>query len=228
MELYPEWESEDTKEIFHKFVGDAYGEEPGKQVETIKKSKENHANHIIRVTGISLEDTVLEIGSGFGFESKIIAQASKELHCCDVSETFLKFAKKECCDIKNIFFHKIDKRPADLHFIKSNSIDVVFSSAVFIHLNLFDIYCYFEEFQRVVKRRGVLYFNIACCDYDFDQNNNRKFLQMVGCYKQNEGKIGSLMQWNSRRAVVDIAKSFGFEITKYRKSNFLLLLNKTV
>jgi len=94
-----------------------------------------------------------------GFTSKYVAETVKDLYCSDISASFLEFAKKECSGIPNIKFSRIESEPANFSF-PDESFDIVFADAVFIHLNLYDIYWYFSEFQRLVKRRGKVFINV--------------------------------------------------------------------
>src|SRR5207253_9333425 len=76
-----------------------------------------------------------------------------------ISPAYLSLAAKECSDLDNVTFHLIQSR--NLSFLERDAVDVVCSTAVFIHLNLYDIFWYFSEFARVVKPGGRVWIDIA-------------------------------------------------------------------
>lgn len=150
----------------------------------------------------------------------------KRLYCCDISKSYLKFAKKECAGIENISFHKI--KSAHIDFLPPESVDAVFAHAVFIHLNLFDIFWYFHEFKRIVRAGGRVWLDIADTE-TLDPAYNQFFLQMAERYRKAPDRIAKLKQWNSCTAVVKIAEDAGFQLTAMVKprDNTQLLFLKT-
>lgn len=145
------WEAKDEKELFELLVGDWFGKNPTEALAAIRNDKLVRSQYIIGELGLNDQSTVLEVGSGAGFTSKFIAQQVLHLRCYDISESFLDFAKRECSDVKNISFHKLDRNWVIPE--QDETFDAIFSDAVFIHLNLFDIYWYLLEFARILKKR---------------------------------------------------------------------------
>jgi len=201
-----QWETNSNEQLLAFLVGDYYGEKPENQIDAIKRSKEERAAFLVDKLKLTSELNVLEIGSGMGYTSKHIAKQVKQLHCCDISSSFLKQALEECRDIPNIFFHKIDKTgklPGEDH-----SLDVIYSDAVFIHLNLYDIFWYFSEFKRLAKDGGVVWFNIM----DPAVKPMSKLIEMAEYYKADRSTLKNLLCWNSLEAVVHTASHFGFAL----------------
>lgn len=201
------WDAQDVDHAAELLAGDYYGDHPAQKLENIRAAKKKRASELCRKLGCTKESVVLEIGSGMGFTSKHIANQVKKLYCADISESFLDFAREECSDIPNIEFTKIDKLPATFSF-PDEHFDIVFADAVFIHLNIYDIYWYFSEFQRLVKKGGKVFFNIK----NASRVDMEKLTQMAEFYRQDRNSLDTLICWNSAKAVIAIAKNFGFRL----------------
>lgn len=201
------WDAQDVNHAAELLAGDFYGDRPAEKLESIRIAKKKRAAELCRKLGCTKESVVLEIGSGMGFTSKHIAKEVKHLYCADISESFLKIAREECAGIPNIDFIKIDQMPATFSFPEEH-FDIIFADAVFIHLNIYDIYWYFTEFQRLTKKRGKVFFNIKNASrLDMD-----KLSQMAEFYRQDRNNLDTLICWNSAKAVIAIAKKFGFKL----------------
>ena len=202
-----DWESEDVEHAAQLLVGDYYGDRPELKLDQIRSAKKKRAAKLCRKLRCNKNSVVLEIGSGMGFTSKHVANTVKQLVCCDISSTFLEIARKECSGIQNIEFVKIDEEPAVFSF-PDETFDIVLSDAVFIHLNLYDIYWYFSEFQRLLKKGGEVFINIRNASrVDIDELS-----QMADFYRQNRDNLKTLLCWNSVRSVETIADKFGFRL----------------
>jgi cyclopropane fatty-acyl-phospholipid synthase-like methyltransferase len=201
------WEFESERDMLIGLIGYDFGPEPERRLPEIRESKKRMADYIVREAKLRSNDTVLEVGSGCGFLSYWIARVVSRLHCCDVSEAFLAFAQRECKEIPNISFHTIHSM--DLDFLSEASVGGIYSHAVFIHLNLYDIFWYFGEFKRVLRPNGRVWLDIANAE-DLNPAKEKYFLEMAGYYKENPRALPSLMQWNSASAVEGIARHYGF------------------
>ena len=200
------WEAKDEHNLFELLAGDWYGENPEQRLEVLRADKEERAKYFFNQLGLNAESIVLEIGSGGGFTTKHVAKGIKQLHCCDISGSFLEYAKRECDGINNIFFYKIVDPPRLP--IQNLLFDAVFADAVFIHLNLYDIYWYFSEFDKVVKPGGVVWINIM----DDSAIDRIKLEEMAEYYNRDKNSLQMLLCWNSVRAVVEVARYFGFSL----------------
>jgi ubiquinone/menaquinone biosynthesis C-methylase UbiE len=204
------WESNDTVGLLNLMVGDEFGENPAERIDVIRSAKAESARSICEILGIEKDSVVLEIGSGMGFTSKHVAKRAKYLHCCDISDSFINFARNECMDVENISFRKLGF-PRCLDF-EENYFDIVYSDAVFIHLNLYDIFLYFSEFKKVVKNSGIVAFNIM----NPSKIETKKLVQMVNLYKNDHNCISELLCWNSVEAVIYVGEYFGFNVIDQR------------
>ena len=86
------WEAKDHKHAADLLAGEYFGDQPEEKLDEIRNAKKRRAAYLCRKLGCNKESVVLEIGSGMGFTSKYIAEAVKNLHCCDLSASFLEFA----------------------------------------------------------------------------------------------------------------------------------------
>ena len=67
------------------------------------------------------------------------------------------------------------------------------ADAVFIHLNLYDIYWYFSEFQRLVKRRGKVFINVK----NASKIDTKVLTLMADFYREDRESLKTLLCWNS-------------------------------
>ncbi len=90
--------------------------------------------------------------------------------------------------------------------------DFAFASFVFIHLNLYQVCEYFEELQRVVRKKGRIWIGFANADSLIRREMMQEFLFMAHCYKKNPLTLPHLMHFNSPVAYLAIAKEYGFRL----------------
>lgn len=207
-------------------IGHNFGPEPEKRIPEIRESRRNYTNYIADKCGIDKEDIVVDLGSGCGFGTYWLAQRAKHVYACDISPAYSKFASKECSQLDNVSFKLIKSRQLD--FLEKDTIDVICSISVFIHLNLYDIFWYFNEFKRVVKPGGRVWIDVAdaeSLDLDNQNRNGEVFIRHAESYKENESSLPGLMYWNSVKSVVNIADHFSFD-NSYNHSSGELLFTK--
>ena len=201
------WESDNEKHALQLLVGQHYGDRPEEKLDDIRADKKKRAAFLCRKLGCTKESVVLEVGSGMGLTSKYVAQHVNRLYCSDISTSFLETAKKECAGISNIEFIKIEQEPAQFPFPDAH-FHAIFADAVFIHLNLYDIFWYFSEFQRLARKGGRVFINVL----DASKIKTRLFSEMADHYRHDKNNLKTLLCWNSVDAVVDIASNFGFRL----------------
>ena len=216
-------DTEDVRRLLISLIGHRFGEQPEERLDEIRADRSLYARRFIRMAGIEQADTVLDLGSGCGFGTAVIAQQAGRVIACDISPAYLAFARHECSDVNNISFEQIDSR--DLSAIGDQSVDKVISMAVFIHLNLYDIYFYFREFRRIVRPGGKVLIDFANMNRLFSRVPNRRqdeqFLAHAGFYRDDPGSLAGLMQWNSARGIRGVAKANGFRFNRRRGHKLL-------
>lgn len=100
---------------------------------------------------INPQEKVLDLGCGDGLNIKILKQMGvRNIVGVDISKFLLKLAQKNNPDVK-FYLASVDDLPFD-----SFSFDIVLADSVFHHLIGFSKSL--KEIERVLKRRGRLYF----------------------------------------------------------------------
>lgn len=209
---------EDTHNMLVSLVGHRFGSRPEDRLDEIRAARYSYAEGFIKLAGINKKHTVLDLGSGCGFGTSAIARRAGRVLACDISPAFLTYASRECAGLDNIEFRQTNIR--DLSGIAPESVDVVISMSVFIHLNIYDIYCYFEEFRKILKQGGRVTFDFADMSRLFNRwrpyTNNALFREHAGHYRDDPNSHSALMRWNTARGISGVAREAGFKRLKRR------------
>jgi ubiquinone/menaquinone biosynthesis C-methylase UbiE len=170
--------------------------------------KQQEAVNFEKRLSLSGDETLLELGSGFGVMAKHLSTKVKKVICCDIYKEMLDFAAHLNSESKNIDYLKINS--FDLTAISDDSIDTVYSTGVFIHFNIYDTNMYLKEFKRIIKNGGKLLFNI--------KNENRlephQFFFDANLYAENGHTTKGLQQWMSHEGVMQLANYYGFRLSE--------------
>ena len=216
-------DKEDFRGMLINLIGYRFGERPEEHLDEIREERAHYAMRFIKMVGVKQADRVLDLGSGCGFGTAAISRHANKVIACDISPAYLGFARRECANLGNVQFQAINSH--DLSSIDKQSVDVVISMAVFIHLNIYDIYLYFKEFSHVLKPGGKVLIDFADMDRLFSRFPNRsqdqQFLSHAGFYRDDPGALAGLVQWNSARGIKGVAKSAGFKFVKRRGHKLL-------
>jgi len=229
--------SDDIRRMLISLIGHRFGDRPEEHLDEIRAERAGYARKFIQMAGITPTDHVLDLGSGCGFGTAEIARKAGRVIACDISPAYLSFAQRECADLPNLEFRQIVSR--ELSSIESRSIDAVISMAVFIHLNLYDIHLYFEQFRRVVKPGGKVLIDIADSNGLFPGplslsrlnpfralHQDQQFLDHAGFYRDDPSSLAGLMQWNSAPAIKAVARQSSFRFIRRRGHKLLFQLTK--
>ena len=218
--------TEDFRDLLIALIGFRFGTEPETRLEEIREDRQSYAEKFIRMAGVKPGDTVLELGSGCGFGTRAVALQANRVIACDISEAYLSYAQQELEEFDKIEFHHVASR--DLSMIPDNSVDKVVSVSVFIHFNIYDIYLYFLEFNRILKDKGKVVFDFADTHALVGGIRSRslvdQFLEHTSYYKQAPSNLPGLVQWNSARGIKGAAKLAGFRRLKRRGHRLLFEL----
>lgn len=203
---------EDRRNMLVALVGYRFGREPEARLDEIRAERADYMASFLRLAGIGPKDTVLELGSGCGFGTRVLAARAGRVLACDISPAFLSWAREELAGVDNVSFHQVASR--DLSGIDDGSIDVVVSVSVFIHFNLYDMHGYFAEFARVLKPGGRVAFDFA------DERRlggwlrlpaqQQQFLEHAAFYREDPRALAGLVQWNSAAGIRAVADMAGF------------------
>ncbi len=115
------------------------------------------AQHIAKVTRMTPNDAVLEIGCGAGRVGDKMAPMCREWTGADVSQNMLGFAKEALTKHPNVRF--VHLNGFDLTGVPDAAVDIVYCTAVFMHLDEWDRYRYVSEAFRILRPGGRVYFD---------------------------------------------------------------------
>jgi ubiquinone/menaquinone biosynthesis C-methylase UbiE len=201
------WEFENRAIMFSHLIGNSYGDNPEACVDQIRAEKAQMGAIIATQLRLNGRQAVLEIGSGTGYVAQAVAPLARSLKCCDISESFLKIAAQECCEHSNISFQHIQS--AQFPFAENSSFDAAYALNVFIHMNLYEMHCYFEELSRVLKPQGRLWIDVMNAN-SLEKEISPQFLEMAALYRESPSALPLLLSYVSREAVCRISEHFGF------------------
>lgn len=100
----------------------------------------------------SHDSTALEIGCGGGRITSRAVRWFKHVHACDVSKEMLR-TNQDRLRADNVSYHLLDG--FTLGEFADQSLDCVYSHDVFVHFSSLQVYPYFVEVKRVLKKGGV-------------------------------------------------------------------------
>jgi ubiquinone/menaquinone biosynthesis C-methylase UbiE len=210
--------TDDFRKMLIALIGYRFGREPEKHLVQIREERSGYMKKFMKMARVSSADTVLELGSGCGFGTRALAQKAGSVIACDISPAFLSYAEQELRDLNNVEFQLVKSR--SLSMISDRSIDKVVSTSVFIHFNLYDIYLYLEEFSRVLKSKGKVIFDFSnshlLAGWIRQQRSVKLFLEHANFYAEDPSNLPGLVQWNTAKAISNVAKMAGFRLQKRR------------
>jgi hypothetical protein len=222
------WEvdPESRNDLLIRCVGYDYGPNPIERLEDIRKGRIGYATTIAEWLSIDRSDVVLDLGSGCGFMGRAIAPTVRHLHCADVSAKFLAFCAEELQEFPNVSTHLIPY--ADLSSLRSAGITKVYSSAVFIHFNFYDIVIHLNALNEILPSGATVFFDFLD-PAGISDDGGTLFQRHLSRYFINRSAIATLIQYNSLEAVRAAAALTGFRCQKIWQMNheaFAAILRK--
>lgn len=215
----------DVRTMLVSLIGYRFGERPEERIDDIRAERQSYARSFLKLAAVDRQQTILDLGSGCGFGTAELARHAGSVVACDISPAFLEFARGECSGLDNVRFHHIE--PRDLNVVDARSMDTIVSMSVFIHLNLYDMYVYFDEFRRVLRPGGKVVFDFADAHRLFRRfrghGNDDLFREQAGYYRKDPSVLAGLVQWNSAAAITLVAREAGFRRLKKRGHKLLFV-----
>ena len=197
--------------------------------EAIVATRHARKGEIVDRLELRRSDHVLDLGSGMGLIAEVIAPEVARVHCVDISDTFLADCRKRLGALDHVEFHKIGY--ADLSVLYSKQINKAYSTLLFIHFNFYDIFFYLQELNKVLKERGLLYFDYNDGERFSLAENSDSFHDHLALYKGNrEHWIFGCMHMTSYGLLRNLAPQLGFRILNNWPSQHCysqILLEKT-
>lgn len=126
--------------------------------------KVREAESINEVLRVQPHEAGMEIGSGTGVHAKYFAERSRHLHSFDVSSGFSTLFRQHTADQPNLSYHIKNFFPM-FEVVPDGTIDYCYSTSVFCHLNVYDVYLYFDEVSRKLRSGGRLYVNFQNANF---------------------------------------------------------------
>lgn len=106
--------------------------------------------------------SALDFGCGVGRVSRFLAKSFEECYGVDISETMIVLAKKHNQGISNCKF--VVNSEKNLSMFSNDHFDLIYSRIVLQHIPERKIIkFYIREFVRILKKKGLLYFQLPSC-----------------------------------------------------------------
>jgi hypothetical protein len=158
----------------------------------------------------------MDLGSGCGFVGRTIAPMVASLHCVDLSQAFLDFCQRELAEFPNVSCHLINY--ADFSSLRSKGINKVYSTAVWIHFNFYDVYHYLTALHGVLPRGGTVYFDYADPD-GIALGAGTIFKSHAAGYFGDRTTIACQLNYNSRKAIEAALGLTGFALEEWWRTH---------
>lgn len=204
------WEFTDLPQLAMANVGTEYGPTPEKCLEDITKSRAAYAKFIADLLGLGPTSIAADLGSGLGFQAVHIAPWIQKLHCLDISQSFLAQCREMLRAQNNVEFHHIPF--AHLECLRGTGVDRVYSTAVFIHFNIYDMWLYLSELAKHLPPGGTILFDFA--NADAIDPALPEWKAHTDMYRNNRLMISCCINHHSLSAVSRLLDLAGFELIK--------------
>ena len=194
------WELGENEDGLLKLAGHSTREE-------FEEDRRRHAEEIVRFCRITPEKRGFEIGSGDGTVARLLSPKCRALDCNDISASFLKLAQANSAQHGNLAFHQIKEKYLD--YLPAETYDFGFSLHVFIHFNAYDIVNYLVSVKRLLKPKGLFYFD-ACSLGEQTLPIFREHAQMYAGYPEN---IRGFLNYNHPDTIGKLVKEAGLQLS---------------
>jgi SAM-dependent methyltransferase len=206
----PNWEFKTDHDLLIACVGHNFGLRPEERLGDIRKDRGGYGWTVSKRMGLSRDDVVMDFGSGCGFVGRNIAPQIKALHCVDISPDFLGFCRRELAEFPNVECHLIDY--ADFSAVKDKGITRVYSTAVWIHFNFYDLYHHLTALAALLPRGGLLYFDYL--DPEGLKVSDRRIFNEHACGYLHNRLCNTLVTYHSLRSINALFDMTNFKLRK--------------
>lgn len=177
---------------------------------SIPKWAEVKASELDSNAKLKPTDVVLDLGCGPGFIARAVAKRVAKVYCWDVNADMNNYARLKHGDaLAYGLTSKANLTRSPLGALPDNSLDVLYAYAVFIHHDLYTFVSYFAELARKMRFNGRVYIQFLPGDA-FDPADST-FREHYNIWVNNPRFWTMAMHWNSKKAVVQIARMYGFQ-----------------
>jgi len=158
----------------------------------------------------------LEIGCGGGRITVAGVRLFRHVYAADLSEEMLRKAK-QAVPASGVSFHKLDGYT--LKDFSDSSMDFVYSHDVFIQLSSLQVYPYFVEIQRVLKKGGVGLVSF----YDFVEQFEMFKQTSLKFWTQRVPPVHRRLHFLTEEMLRAMLLEIGLQILEVQKRRFLSL-----
>jgi len=159
----------------------------------------------------------LEIGTGLGIHTAYFADRCARIYTLDVTRGFEEHFGRNCGGRANVVRIVSEFFPV-MREVADGSLDFAFSTAVFCHLHVYDLFLYFEELSAKLRAGGRFYVNLQSAD---EMDFGPFFMQFLAGYR-NQGRFTPIhpgqMQFHSSEYFRRLARRFGMEVAHELRS----------
>ena len=202
-------------------VGMTFGPQPMDQIQQIRQLKLYESQRIKKYLLLKKSDHVIDLGSGPGFIADNLAEVVDHIHCVDVNGDFIQLAKDTLSQRFNISYHQTEH--GRLNTLPT--VTAIYANQVFFQFNLYDIYQYLIECQRVLAVTGRMIFEIV----------NDEHLDVISTTWQNQNKSYQttpserITTYNNKNTVIRMIQQIGFDLIKTfddREHTYFVIIKK--
>ena len=175
----------------------------------VAQNRQQRANHIATLLRLLPQDVVLDLGSGMGFMAQHLAPQVKQLHCADISETYLQSCRERVGNLTNVSLHHIAF--ADLKTLRRKGITKAYSALLFIHFNTQEALLYLQELHKVLPQGGLLFFDFNDGELFHFDNLQDSFNSHIADYRRRREEWAfGCMQMLSSTTLRNVLAQVGF------------------
>jgi cyclopropane fatty-acyl-phospholipid synthase-like methyltransferase len=186
-------------------------------LDLIAKNRRQRADHIAALLDIRPNDVVLDLGSGMGFMAERLAPRCLQLHCADVSETYLADCRDRVAQFSNVETHLISY--ADLRALDGKGVSKMYAALLFIHVNFYDLTYYLSEAHRILNAGGLCFFDYNDGDVFRYDNEIDSFNEHLRYYRTRRLEwVFGCMQMTSGTTLRNLLGQIGFEVVSIHPS----------
>ncbi len=147
-----------------------------------------HLDRVLIEPCVGAVESVLEIGSGGGRFTELLARRAKRVYATDTSPTMLRILRKRFSSNPVVVIRRLDG--IGLSEFSDASVSAVFSYDVFVHLDAWRTYAYLEEMHRILRPGGRVVLHHA---NTFSPLGWRRFLRDLERWQSGEPEQARFM-----------------------------------
>lgn len=164
-----DWQYDEQKQVGTDYTELSEVQAYDSQMQKLRDFKKETAD-FMKYTGLTLDQTVLEIGTGTGELALEIARYCTKVFAADISPTMLQFARQKARDrdVKNVEFHQggfLTYRHAE------EPLDVIVSQLALHHLPDFWKMIALKRIYSLLKKGGKFYLRDVVYSFKGDHND---------------------------------------------------------